>query len=150
MFIRFTDSLSHWFSDMPIHVRSQFGHNILQTEFPTFYFWPLKHFFFIHYIFFLHLQSKGSILDLEILHLEHLCIKICVYIWGTAQHTRLPSQRKSLSSVAVVTHEENQIWMTKDHLLPEDPFRVQWSQKFKIIKGYPLWSTQVNTSTRTL
>lgn len=64
------------------------------SELPTFHFWPLKHFFHsLH--FFLHLQSRCSILDLEILHLEYLCIKICVYIWGTALHTWLPSQRKS-------------------------------------------------------
>ena len=83
----------------------------------------------------------------------HPCCVCPPGFWGTALHTRLPSQRKSLFSIAVVTHEENQIWMIKDHFLPKDPFRVQWSQKFNIIKGYPLWSTQVNippTFTRTL
>ena len=54
-------------------------------------------FFFIHYILFLHLQSKGSILDLEILHLEHLWIKICVYIWGTAHSTTFTKEKSLLS-----------------------------------------------------
>lgn len=64
IFIRFTGSLIHWSSDMPILVRSQFGQYILQNleflSFPLSIFNLLKHFFsFI--TFFLHLQSRCSI-----------------------------------------------------------------------------------------